>query len=119
MPAASRGLAQVEESPDLIVRTYALVDELTLAQLADETTWKFYTGLTDMDAITLSTAQMIKAERLTIETGWRMILVGGMSNLVFKVFAVAFLGNRFLLKRIALVFGLSLVGGVLILTFWP
>ena len=76
-------------------------------------------GLTDMDAITLSTAQMIKAERLTIDTGWRMILVGGMSNLVFKAFAVAFLGNRFLLKRIVVIFGLSFIGGVLILTFWP
>lgn len=76
-------------------------------------------GLTDMDAITLSTAQMIKAERLTIETGWRMILIGGMSNLFFKAAAVAILGSRQLFKRIALIFGLSFLGGLLILIFWP
>jgi uncharacterized membrane protein (DUF4010 family) len=76
-------------------------------------------GLTDMDAITLSTAQMIKAERLTTDTGWRMILIAGMSNLVFKACAVALLGNRFLLKRIVVIFGLSFAGGVLILIFWP
>jgi uncharacterized membrane protein (DUF4010 family) len=76
-------------------------------------------GLTDMDAITLSTVQMIKADRLTIDTGWRMILVGAMSNLVFKACAVAFLGSRLLLPRIVLVFGLSFVGGVLLLTLWP
>lgn len=76
-------------------------------------------GLTDMDAITLSTVQMIKADRLTIDTGWRMIMIGAMSNLVFKAAAVAVLGNRRLFGRIALVFGLSLVGGVLLLVFWP
>ncbi|KAA5540737.1 MgtC/SapB family protein [Roseiconus nitratireducens] len=76
-------------------------------------------GLTDMDAITLSTARMIKADRLDVDTGWRMILVGGMSNLVFKGFAVAFLGSRQLLRRIAVLFGLSFLGGVLVLIFWP
>jgi uncharacterized membrane protein (DUF4010 family) len=76
-------------------------------------------GLTDMDAITLSTAQMIKADRLAINTGWRMILVGAMSNLFFKACAVAFLGNRRLLRRVVFVFGLSFVGGVLLLVFWP
>lgn len=90
-------------------------------QFGDETLYAVaaLSGLTDMDAITLSTAQMIKAERLTVDTGWRMILIGGMSNLVFKTCAVAFLGSRFLLKRIVVVFGLSILGGVLILTLWP
>ncbi len=76
-------------------------------------------GLTDMDAITLSTVQLIKAEGLSIDTGWRMILIGAMSNLIFKAGAVAVLGNGRLLGRIALVFGLSLAGGVVILMYWP
>ena len=56
-----RGLAQVEveDSPDLIVRTYALVDELTLEQLANETTWQFYTGLTDMDAYSVKGGTLV------------------------------------------------------------
>lgn len=76
-------------------------------------------GLTDMDAITLSTAQMINKGRLDVDTGWRMILVGSMSNLVFKAAAIGFLGSRQLLLRIAIAFGISFVGGLLLLFFWP
>ncbi len=76
-------------------------------------------GLTDMDAITLSTAQMIKKDNLTVDTGWRMILIGALSNLVFKGVAVGVLGHRALLKRVSLAFGIGLIGGLLILMYWP
>jgi len=76
-------------------------------------------GLTDMDAITLSTAQLVEAGRVHADTGWRMILTAAMSNLVFKAGAVALLGSRAMLKRVALVFALSLAGGAAILVFWP
>lgn len=76
-------------------------------------------GLTDMDAITLSTAQMVKKDNLEVGVGWRMILVGAMSNLLFKGLAVGFLGARGLLWRIALLFTLSLAGGIVILILWP
>jgi len=76
-------------------------------------------GLTDMDAITLSTAQLVEAGRVHADTGWRMILIAAMSNLVFKAGAVALLGSRAMLKRVALVFALSLAGGAAILVFWP
>ena len=76
-------------------------------------------GLTDMDAITLSTAQMIKKGRLDVDTGWRMILVGSMSNLVFKAAVIGFLGSRQLLLRVAVAFGISFLGGLVLLVFWP
>jgi len=76
-------------------------------------------GMTDMDAITLSTAQLAKAGRIELDTAWRMILVGAMSNLVFKGAAVALLGHRRLLWQVALVFAAALAGGGLILAFWP
>ncbi|MHC4946966.1 MAG: MgtC/SapB family protein [Planctomycetota bacterium] len=76
-------------------------------------------GLTDMDAITLSTAQLMKAGSVETSTGWRLILVGGLANLVFKTGAVALLGSRGLLGRVAVLFGLSLAGGVALLLFWP
>ncbi len=76
-------------------------------------------GLTDVDAITLSTAQLIKAQRLPADTGWRMILLAGMSNILFKGAAVALLGHRTLWKRIAVVFGIALAGGAALLAFWP
>jgi uncharacterized membrane protein (DUF4010 family) len=76
-------------------------------------------GLTDMDAITLSTAQLIKRNDLSVDTGWRMILIGALSNLVFKCGAVAMLGHRKLLLRVSLAFGISLAVGVLLLICWP
>jgi uncharacterized membrane protein (DUF4010 family) len=76
-------------------------------------------GLTDMDAITLSTAQMIKKERLDPHTGWHLIVVGSLSNLVFKAAAVALLGNWRLFARVAIPYGIALVGGVALLLFWP
>ncbi|ACF46991.1 membrane protein [Prosthecochloris aestuarii DSM 271] len=76
-------------------------------------------GLTDMDAITLSTTRLIEAGRLSVETGWRMMLLGALSNIAFKAGAVAFLGHRRLFLRVALLFGLSFIGGVLLLLFWP
>ena len=76
-------------------------------------------GLTDMDAITLSTAQMIKKGSLDSEMGWRMILIGALSNLVFKFGVVAMLGSRKLRARIAMAFGAAFLGGIAILIFWP
>ena len=75
-------------------------------------------GLTDMDAITLSTAQMIKRNQLDTDVGWRMILIGVLSNLVFKAGAIAVLGCRELLVRIVSAFAIALAGGVLLLIFW-
>lgn len=76
-------------------------------------------GLTDMDAITLSTAQMMDSGSLAPGTGWRMMLVGALCNLVFKGAVVGFLGPPALLRRIALYFGFSGLGGVLVLLLWP
>lgn len=76
-------------------------------------------GLTDMDAITLSTAQLMKSGRLPVETGWRLILIGAMANLVFKTAVIATLGSPKLLWRIAVLFGISLAGGAVLFVFWP
>ncbi len=76
-------------------------------------------GMTDMDAITLSTAQLVKSGRLDAETGWRLILVGAMANLVFKAGIVGALGNRRLFARVVGLFTLGFLGGVALLLFWP
>jgi uncharacterized membrane protein (DUF4010 family) len=76
-------------------------------------------GLTDMDAITLSTSQLVRAGRLDAAVGWRVILVGGMANLVFKWGVLAALGGRSLLRRVGAVFGGALLLGVGLLAFWP
>ncbi len=76
-------------------------------------------GLTDMDAITLSTAQLVNSGKLDANTGWRVILVASMSNLIFKAGIVAALGDRGLLRRISRMFGAALLGGIAILLLWP
>jgi uncharacterized membrane protein (DUF4010 family) len=76
-------------------------------------------GLTDVDAITLSTAQLVGAGELEAGQGWRLMLVGALSNLVFKAGAVALLGPRALLGRVALYFLPALVAGLGLVVLWP
>jgi uncharacterized membrane protein (DUF4010 family) len=76
-------------------------------------------GLTDMDAITLSTAQLVGSGALEAGTGWRLILVGGMANLVFKGGVVAVLGSRKTFRLVAAAFGLSLAVGAALIWLWP
>ncbi len=74
-------------------------------------------GLTDVDAITLSTAQLVRTAQLDPAIGWRLILVALLSNLLFKGGAIAVLGSRRLLARIAGPFLLALAVGALLLVF--
>ncbi len=76
-------------------------------------------GLTDMDAITLSTAQLADHGSVETATAWRAILIGSMANFLFKLGIVAILGPRALTLRVAAAFGLSLAAGGLILWLWP
>jgi uncharacterized membrane protein (DUF4010 family) len=41
-------------------------------------------GLTDMDAITLSVANLVNGQEIAPGTGWRVILVAAMANLAAK-----------------------------------
>lgn len=79
----------------------------------------FISGLTDMDAITLSSAQLVKSGQLPATDCWRVILVGALSNLAFKYGVVAVLGNRELMRRTAWGFAVSVLAGVLMLALWP
>jgi uncharacterized membrane protein (DUF4010 family) len=76
-------------------------------------------GLTDMDAITLSTSRLVQASRLDPDTGWRAILLASLANLGFKAGVVAVLGSRALLGRVLVLFGAVATGGVLVLWLWP
>lgn len=75
-------------------------------------------GLTDMDAITLSLANMMNNGRILPEQGWHLILTAGLANLVFKLGMVALLGDRRLLRIVVPVFLGIIAAGVLILMVW-
>lgn len=76
-------------------------------------------GLTDMDAITLSTSQLVDGGGLEPAVGWRVITVAVLANLVFKAGVVAALGHRRLFLRIALLFGAVSALAVVLLLAWP
>ncbi|HEV8482798.1 MAG TPA: MgtC/SapB family protein [Blastocatellia bacterium] len=75
-------------------------------------------GLTDVDAITLSTSQLVNSGRLDGSDGWRLIVVALTSNMIFKAATVAVLGHRVLLRKIAPLYGAALLVAGLLLIVW-
>jgi uncharacterized membrane protein (DUF4010 family) len=75
-------------------------------------------GLTDVDAITLSIAEMAARGALPGWVAWRVILVAALSNLAFKLGIVWIFGRK-LAPRVALSFGAATAVGVLLILFWP
>ncbi|MBN1342181.1 MAG: MgtC/SapB family protein [Phycisphaerae bacterium] len=69
-------------------------------------------GLTDMDAIAISVARLVGVESLDMRTAVRAIIVASMANMVFKTCLVAALGNRRLLKRTGIGFGVLFATGI-------
>lgn len=76
-------------------------------------------GLTDVDAITLSLSNLMKNDSLEVIFGWKLILLAALSNLVFKGVMAMVLGTKQLTKWISIAFGISLVFGLLIIWLWP
>lgn len=76
-------------------------------------------GLTDMDAITLSTASLSNAGQLDATTAWRVIMTGGLANILFKAALVLGMGSRAFIKPVLIGFTATFVGGVAILALWP
>lgn len=76
-------------------------------------------GLTDVDALTLSIAELYNQERLDSGTSWRAIMVAHLSNVAFKAGAAGVLGGRKLFAVIAPAFGLTIAAGLAIIFLWP
>lgn len=76
-------------------------------------------GLTDMDAITLSLARMVDSNQLDPATAWRLVLAASLSNFVFKGGAAVFVGGWRFGLRIVPFFVAAILGGLLLIWFWP
>jgi uncharacterized membrane protein (DUF4010 family) len=76
-------------------------------------------GLTDLDAITLSTSQLVAGGQLEAGIGWRAILVASLANMVFKAGMIAVLGTRSLFLWVGTLFAIAIVAGGVILWLWP
>ena len=76
-------------------------------------------GLTDMDAITLSTAELVDGGRVAAATGWRAIVIAGVSNLIFKAGIVFSAGNRSLSRRVGGAFAILAAVSIALIAIWP
>lgn len=76
-------------------------------------------GLTDVDALTLSVAQHFSEGELSANTSWRAIFLATLSNLAFKTGAAALLGSTPLRKWILGCGSTALVIGLGLLVLWP
>ena len=76
-------------------------------------------GLTDLDAITLSTAQLADSNKIETRLAWQVIVIAVLSNLVFKFGIVAALGSANLAKLVGLAFAAAVVAGLGIILLWP
>lgn len=76
-------------------------------------------GLTDVDAITLSLANTLNRGGIETTQAWQYMLIASLSNLVFKGGMAVTLGTPKLAKFLLPAFGLSIAAGLLIVLFWP
>ena len=76
-------------------------------------------GLTDVDAVTLSSTRLLSQDRLAAEVAWRVILVAALANLVFKGGSAYVLGGPALGRRVLVLFGIAFICGVALLVLWP
>lgn len=76
-------------------------------------------GLSDTDAITLSTARLVRGADHTAaldpSTGWRLIVVGVVSNLFLKMVLVTFTGSANLRRLASWMLGAQIVAGLALL----
>ena len=72
-------------------------------------------GLTDNDAITLSTSRLVERGGLLPEVGWRAIVIAVISNVLFKTGLVAVLGGRRLLMAVGAVMGAQVLTGLILI----
>lgn len=75
-------------------------------------------GLTDMDAITLSTGRLAERGRIEPDTAWRAMVLASMSNIVFKTGVVATLGGVRLAARLGAWFAGLLAAGAALMLLW-
>ncbi|MBX3357745.1 MAG: MgtC/SapB family protein [Phycisphaeraceae bacterium] len=76
-------------------------------------------GLTDMDAITLSSSRLVSEGQIEPGTAWRAIILAAASNNVFKTGVVGALGGWRLLKPVATLVAIKLAVVAAVLVFWP
>lgn len=72
-------------------------------------------GLADVDAITVSTSQLVKAGKLAADQGWKMIVLALVMNTIFKAGVTGFLAGRRLFGTVLVPLGVAALAGLVLL----
>ncbi len=72
-------------------------------------------GLTDVNAITLSTARLVGTQRLAAAGGVDIVIIAYLANLVLKGALAAIVGTRELARVVAIAFGFAFVAGIIVI----
>jgi uncharacterized membrane protein (DUF4010 family) len=75
-------------------------------------------GLTEMDAITLSTARMSLQDPNIMLAGWKMLVIAIMANMVTKTAIAGLLGGTRLLWLMLVLFAIPMLGGAMMFWLW-
>ena len=78
-----------------------------------------FSGLTDVDALTLSVAQLFDRGQLPGDVAWRAIFLATLANLLFKIGAACVLGAGALRTYMLSLGGTTLLIGTALLVLWP
>jgi len=76
-------------------------------------------GLTDVDAMTLSVAQLFDRGALDADIAWRAIFLATLANLLFKIGAACVLGAAGLRRYMLTLGSATLAAGIAVLVLWP
>lgn len=76
-------------------------------------------GLTDVDALTLSVAELYNQDRVSRDMAWRAILLATLSNLGFKAAAAGMLGGMRLFRIVGPAFAATIAAGLAVIFLWP
>jgi len=76
-------------------------------------------GLTDVDAVTLSTARLVRNGALEADMAWRLALIAASSNTAFKAALVAVVSRRTLAARVGLPLAALACLSCAIAVLWP
>ena len=76
-------------------------------------------GLTDVDAVTLSTARLVRNGSLEADMAWRLALVAAASNTAFKAALVTVVSRRTLAARVGLPLLALACVSCAVAVFWP
>ena len=76
-------------------------------------------GLTDVDAITLSSSRLLARDAIDAHLAWRLILTGALANIALKGVAVLLLADRKMMRGAVSAFVMALGTGLAVLALWP